>query len=103
MGDTQVQQVPFARNALAVQNVDLRLAERGGNFVLHHLDLGPVADHFLTVFDGCHAPNFAPYRRVELQRASAGSCLRITKHDPDLFPHLINEDEQRVGPGYDAR
>src|ERR1700676_1444351 len=49
LDDAQVQQVPFARNAFAIEDVYFRLAEGRGYFVLHHFNLGPVADPLLSV------------------------------------------------------
>src|SRR4051794_16098522 len=58
----EVQQVAFFRNALAIDDVELRLAEGRRDLVLHHLDLGPVADHRLAVLDGRDAPDVEPHR-----------------------------------------
>src|SRR5688500_1994238 len=42
--DPEVDDVPRMADALAVEDVELDLAERRGELVLHHLDPGPVAD-----------------------------------------------------------
>ena len=47
----QIQQVVFARNALAIDHVDLGFAERRRHLVLDHLHLGAVADHGVAILD----------------------------------------------------
>ena len=37
------------------------------------------------------------HRGVELQRAAAGSRLRVAEHDADLLAELVREDADRVG------
>src|SRR5688500_14802885 len=42
--DGEIEQVAFARDALAVHHVELRFAEGRSDLVLHHLDAGAAAD-----------------------------------------------------------
>src|ERR1700694_4027935 len=64
--DAQVQQIAFAGHALTVEDVNFGLAERRGNFVLHHFYLGSVADHSLSVLDRRHTADLDAHRRVKL-------------------------------------
>src|SRR5438105_13452938 len=53
--DADVDQVAVARHALAVHDVELRLAERGGDLVLYHLHARAPARDDVAVFDACYA------------------------------------------------
>src|ERR1041385_7912792 len=66
----EVEQVTFTRNALAVHDVKLTLAERRRHFVLRHLHLRAIANHAIAVFDRANATNVEPQRRIKLQRRS---------------------------------
>ena len=45
MVHADVEQIAFARDAFAVENVELRLAERRGHLVLDDLHAGAIAGH----------------------------------------------------------
>src|SRR5512147_191086 len=47
-----IDQVPLARDPLAVHHVELGLAEGRGDLVLYHLRTGAAADDRLAVLDG---------------------------------------------------
>src|ERR1019366_4035562 len=81
----QVEHVAFAAYALAVENVELRLAKGRGHLVLYDLDLGAVAGYHVAFFNGRDAADIDAHRRVELERTSAGGGLRVAEHDTDLF------------------
>src|SRR6202040_2004811 len=85
-----------ARNALAVEDVEERLAERWRDLVLHDLDTRFVADDLVAALDRTDAPDVEAHRRVELERVAAGSRLRVAEHHADLHPDLIDEDHERV-------
>src|SRR5713101_2717555 len=53
----QVEQIAFARNALAVHNVEFGLAKGRRDFILDDFDFGARADHHVTFFDGGDAPD----------------------------------------------
>src|SRR5581483_3657142 len=53
----EVQHVAFARDAFAVEDVELGLAERRRHLVLHHLDLGARADDHVAFLDRRDAPD----------------------------------------------
>src|SRR5580704_4197954 len=50
--DSKIEHIAFAADALAIQNVELGLAEGSGHLVLHDLDLGAVAGHGISIFNG---------------------------------------------------
>src|SRR5438046_8903305 len=47
----EIQQVALARNAFAVHDVELGLAERRCDFVLRHFHFSAIADDAIAVFD----------------------------------------------------
>ena len=58
--DAQFEDLAFARDALAVENVEDRFAERRRNFVLHHFYARLRADHFVVLFDRADTANIQP-------------------------------------------
>src|SRR5471032_2316989 len=97
----QIEQVAFARDALAVEDVELHLAEGRRDLVLHHLDAGGVADDRLTVLERTDAADVESLGGVELERVAAGGGLRVAEHDADLHADLVDEDDRalRLGDG----
>src|SRR5256886_4827128 len=79
--DAGVEDRAGLRDALAVKNVELRLAERSRQLVLHHFDLGAHTDGLRTLLDRVLAPDVEPHRGVELQRATAGGGFRRVADD----------------------
>src|SRR5437660_545027 len=61
----QIHEVAFARDAFAVNDVELSLAERRRQFVLYHLDFGPVTDHSLAILDRGDAADIDTYGGIE--------------------------------------
>src|SRR5260370_28531446 len=94
--NAQIEQIRLARDALAVENVHLGVAERRGHLVLHDLDLGAIPDHLLAVLDSGRTPNLAANGRVELQRAPSGGGFGIAEYHADLLADLIDAAYQRV-------
>src|SRR5688572_14940258 len=90
--DTEIDDRPLPADALAVHDVELRLAEGRGALVLDHLDPGAVADHLRAVLQALDAADVEPDRGVELERPPAGGRLRRAEHHPDLLPQLVDED-----------
>ena len=95
--NAEVDDLAVAVDAFAVEDLELRLAERRRDLVLHHLDAGFVADHLVAVLDGADAADVQTHGGVELERVAAGGGLRRTEHDADLHADLVGEDHQRVG------
>src|SRR5437879_6302341 len=91
--DRQIQQIAFARDAFPVEDVELGLAEWGGDFVLHDFDFGARASDDVAFFDGGDAPDIDADRRVELESAAAGGGLGIAEHHADLFANLVDKDQ----------
>ena len=89
----EVDQVAFARNAFAVENVEFSFAERRGNLVLYDFGARTRADHSVAILDGLNAANVHTHGCVKLERAAAGSRFRIAEHDTDLFADQVDEDE----------
>src|ERR1700746_3538433 len=48
----KIDQVAFARNAFAIKNVELRLAERRSHLVLHYLRARPRTHHAIAILNG---------------------------------------------------
>ena len=95
--DAEVEQLAFARDALAVLDLELGLAEGRGALVLDDFDPDPVADRLGAVLEGLDAADVEPLRGIELQRPAARLGLRRAELDADLFADLVGEDADRVG------
>ena len=74
--DAEVEQLALERDALVVEDVELGLAERRRDLVLHHLDPRAVADHLLALLDGGDAADVEAHRGVELERVAAAWSSR---------------------------
>src|SRR5439155_19734406 len=83
--EPEVEDAALGRDALAVLDVELRLAERRRHLVLHDLHPDPVADRLDAVLERLDAADVEPLRRVELERATARLGLRRSKH----YAHLL--------------
>src|SRR5439155_21818702 len=92
----QVQQAAGGRDAFAELDVELRLAEGGGDLVLDDLHAHAVADRLGAVLERLDAPDVESLGGVELQRAPAGLSLGRSKHDANLFPDLVGDDAERL-------
>src|SRR2546421_1144494 len=62
----QIEQVSLAGDALAIEDVELDLAERRRHLVLHHLPAGAIADHPLAVLAPTHPAGDQPLPGAEL-------------------------------------
>src|SRR5438093_7193659 len=98
-----VDQLSLLGDAGAVQDVELRLAERRRHLVLHHLHLGAAADHLVAVLEGAEAADVEPDRGVELERVAARRGLRVAEQDAHLHAELVDEDDDRPRLGDGAR
>src|ERR1041384_7211570 len=92
-----LQHLALARDAVAVEDVELGVPERRRHLVLHHLDAGLGADHLVALLDRADAADVHAHRGVELERVAAGGGLGVAEHDTDLHADLVDEDHQRVG------
>src|SRR5687768_2007150 len=90
---SEVEQVAFARDAFAVHDVELRLAERRRHFVLHDFDASTPADYGVAILDASDAANVDAHRRIELERPPTGRRFGIAEHDADFFTQLIDENQ----------
>ena len=52
LSTAEVEQIAFARDAFAVDDVEFGFAERRRDLVLHDFDLGAVADDLVAILDG---------------------------------------------------
>src|SRR5262245_33622644 len=100
--DREIDEIAGARDAFTVHHVELGLAERWRDLVLHHLDPRATADHGVAVLDARDAADVEPDRRVELERAPARGRFGVAEHDADLLAQLVDEDEARLRLGDDA-
>ena len=91
-----------AGDALSIEDVEFCLTERRRHLILVDLHLGAVADLAAAVLDGFTTAHFHADRGVELQRTTAGRCLRVAVHNADLFPDLVDEDCHALGLGNDG-
>src|SRR4051794_25216818 len=79
--ERQVEDAALRRDALAVLDVELGLAERRRHLVLHDLDADTVADRLGALLQGLDATDVQTLRRVELERATTRLRLRRAEHD----------------------
>src|SRR5262249_18214070 len=84
----EVHEVPFVGDALAVDDVELRLAERRRELVLHDLHARAIPDRRGAVLQRADAPDVQAHGGVELQRVPTRGGLRITEHHADLHADL---------------
>ena len=64
--DRKIQKIAFARDAFAIQDVELGFAERWSNLVLDDLYFGAASHHFVAIFDRSNTPHVHAHGRVEL-------------------------------------
>src|SRR6266478_9457745 len=100
--DAEVDQVAFAGDAFAVENVEFCFPEGRGDFVLHHFAARARTDDAVAFLDGLDAANVQSNGSVKLQRAAAGGRFRVAEHYADLFADLVDEDAAGVRLGDDA-
>ena len=94
--DAEVEQRAFARDALAVGDVELGLLERRRDLVLDDLDADAVAHGLGAVLERLDAADVEPDGGVELERLAAGGDLRVAEHDADLLAQLVGEGADRA-------
>ena len=97
MLEREVEQAALVRDAHAVLDVELGLAERRRDLVLHDLDADPVADRLGALLEGLDAADVEALRRVELERAAARLRLGRAEGDADLLADLVREQADGVG------
>src|ERR1700722_12846754 len=93
VGYRQIENIAFARDTLAIENIELSLAEGRGDLVLDDLDLGARANDRIAFLDGRNAADIDADRGIELERAATGGGFRIAEHDADLFADLVDENQ----------
>src|SRR6266498_3666057 len=80
-------------NSLVIHDIELGFGERRSNFVFHDFDARPISRYnAVGLFDGADAADIDSHAGVKLQRPAAGSHLRVSKHDSDLFSNLVCEN-----------
>src|SRR5690348_429100 len=92
----EVDHLALARNALAIEDVEIGLTKWWRHFVLHHLNAGLAADDFIAFLDRAYAADVEAHGGIELERIAAGCRFRVAEHHADLHAYLIDEDDQRV-------
>src|SRR5690606_29081094 len=95
---TQVDDFPFARDAGAVEDIDLSLFEGRRNLVFDHLDTRFVSDDFIAFHDCTNTADIEADGGVKLERISAGGGFRAAKHVADFHADLVNENNRAIGP-----
>src|ERR1044071_5488819 len=68
LSHSEIEQITFTRNALAIHDVEFTLAERRRNFVLCHLYFGAIANHSIAVLNRADATDIESKRRVNTER-----------------------------------
>src|SRR6267143_723163 len=91
----EVEKLVRARDAHPVEDVELGLAERRRQLVLHHLDPRTRSDHLIAFLERTDAADVQAHRGVELERVPAGSGLRRPEDDADLHADLVDEHDRR--------
>ena len=94
MLDTEVDQAALARDADAVENVELRLLEGRSHLVLYDLDARAVADRVGAVFEGLDATDVKAHGGVKLERLTPRSGFGAAEEYADLFAQLVDEDHR---------
>ena len=74
----------------------------GGYLVLYDLYPGAGADNVVPLFQRRDFSDIHPDRGVELEGVTPRGGLRVAKHDANLHPDLIDEDDCRMGFADDA-
>src|SRR6202521_1743668 len=92
----EFQNLPFARDAFAGKDVEIRVLERWRSLVLRPRPPRLGANHFLTCVDRAGAANIQAHGGVELKRIPPGRGFRIAEHYPDLHADLVDENDQGV-------
>ena len=87
-----VEDFPFPGQALAEDDIKLRLPEGRRQLVFHHLHPGAVADDFVPVLDGREPSDIHALGGVEFQGVAAGGGFGVAEHHPDLHADLVDED-----------
>ena len=100
---SQIQHVSDVGNALAEHDIKFSLLEGRRDLVLHDADPCAVTDHLAALLEGLDPSHIHTDGRIELERAAAGSCLRIAEHDADLLTELVDKDDGTVGLADDSR
>src|SRR5713101_4338624 len=91
-----VDQLPLLGHAATVEDVEFRFSEWWGNLILHDLDLGAAADHFLFLLHGAGAADVQAHRGIEFERVATAGGLGVAENDADLHADLVDEDHQRA-------
>ena len=94
--DTEVDEAALARDADAVQDVELGLLEGRRHLVLDDLDAGAVTHGLRAVLQRLDATDVEAHRRVELERLAAGGGLGAAEEHTDLLAQLVDEDHRGV-------
>src|SRR4051812_19338710 len=68
MRHAEVDDLAFTRDAMPVEDLELRGLERRRDLVLHHLHARLAADHLFAFLDRADAADVEPNGRIELQR-----------------------------------
>ncbi len=96
VGNSEFDDLAFARNAFSVENVEFSLTERRRDLVLDDLGAGLGTDDLFALLDRADAADVDTHRGVELQRIAAGRGFGVAEHHADLHADLVDENHQRV-------
>ena len=59
-----------------------------------------VTDHLAALLQGLCPSDIKTYGSIELQSTSTSRCLRVAKHNTNLFTELIDKDYHTVRTAY---
>ena len=96
MGYPKIDQLAFARNTLAINDLEFCVSERRGDLVFDDLDTSFVTHHFIAILDGADATDIQTHRGIEFKRIPACRGFGTAKHDANLHANLVDEDDQGV-------
>src|SRR5579859_2853558 len=88
---------PPSRDALAVHDIEFGDAEWRRDLIFDHAHLCAIARHLLPLLDRVDAADVQAHGSIELESFTAGSGLRVAKHNTDLFAQLVGENDGSVG------
>src|SRR5690606_17810526 len=83
----------YLRYPFSVHDIELHHLKRRCNLVFHHFHLSTVTQNIIgALFDLPDSSDIQSDRGVKLQGITPGSRFRVTKHDADLLPKLVDEN-----------
>ena len=93
----KIQNIPLSGNTLSEHDIKFRLTEGRGDLILYNFYTGMVSHHNASLFQRLDAADIQANRGIEFQSPPSRCGLRVSEHDADFFPELVNEYHAAVG------